>query len=439
MKKKFLCFALAAVLICGSAATIPAYAAGNGTSITLTKSEDDPYTGREYTASRGTATVSGITLPKGWSWLNASQKLTTEFAAAVVVQTENGIETNRVTVKVKKTGSGSSSGSSTTNTTTNKDGSTTTTTTKSDGTKVETTTAKDGAKTVVESKSTADGSTGTTTTKTDAQGNTTVKAEASVSTKAVESAQKANETVTVPIEVTATTSTKTAPVVSVSVPRSAGEVKVEIPVTKLNSGTVAVVVNADGTEEIVKTCTEGENGVVLSISGAATVKIVDNSKDFIDTVSHWSKDEVNFVASREMFNGVGNNYFGVSAPMTRGMVNTVLARLSGENTEGGKIWYAKGTAWAVANGVSDGTNPTGNVTREQLATLLYRYAGSPAVTGTLNFADASSVSGYAQSAMLWAVQNGILNGVGGNRIAPNNSAERAQVAVMLARYIKQVG
>ena len=59
--------------------------------------------------------------------------------------------------------------------------------------------------------------------------------------------------------------------------------------------------------------------------------------------------------------------------MTRGMVNTVLARLSGENTEGGANWYDKGNEWAVANGVSDGANPTANVTREQLAAMLARY------------------------------------------------------------------
>lgn len=373
-----------------------------------------------------------------------------------------------------------------TETTTNRDGSTTKTETKSDGTVVETTTSTDGTKTVVESKTTTDskgtktetvtetvtakdgskteiktevktakdgtttstevakvtdstGSTGTTKTETNAAGETTVKAEATVSTKAVEEAQKENKAVTVPVEVKATTSAETAPVVSVSVPKSAGEVKVEVPVTNTSSGTVAVLVHADGTEEIVKTCTNGENGVVLSVSGDVTVKIVDNSKTFADTTSHWSKDEVNFVASREIFNGVGNNDFGVSAPMTRGMVNTVLARLSGANTDGGETWYTKGNEWAIANGVSDGTNPTGNVTREQLATMLYRYAGSPAVTGTLSFTDAGSVSDYAQTALLWASQIGIIGGMGDGSVAPTAGAERAQVAAMLARYIKLVG
>lgn len=74
------------------------------------------------------------------------------------------------------------------------------------------------------------------------------------------------------------------------------------------------------------------------------MKIVDNSKDFIDTREHWSRDQVNFVAARELFQGVGDNQFGVGRPMTRGMVNTVLARLAGVDTTpaAGQNWYDKG-------------------------------------------------------------------------------------------------
>ena len=121
--------------------------------------------------------------------------------------------------------------------------------------------------------------------------------------------------------------------------------------------------------------------------------------------------------------------------MTRGMVNTVLARLSGVDTSGGANWYDKGTTWAVENGISDGTNPTGAVTREQLAAMLYRFAGSPEVHGKLTAADANEVSAYARDAMIWAMQNGIIFGVGDNCVNPGGNAERAQVAAMLARYI----
>ena len=221
-------------------------------------------------------------------------------------------------------------------------------------------------------------------------------------------------------------------------PKKSGDTKVEIPVTNVKPGTVAVIVHPDGTEEIVKNSLPTEDGIQLTINGSATVKIVDNSKDFIDTREHWSRDQVNFVAARELFQGVGNNQFGVGRPMTRGMVNTVLARLAGVDTTPatGQNWYDKGIAWAQENGVSDGSNPNGNVTREQLATMLYRYAGSPAVSGTLPFTDTHEANLYAQDALLWAVQNGILNGYGDGRVGPKANAERAQVAAMMARFIQ---
>ena len=344
-------------------------------------------------------------------------------------------------------GGGSSSGGSSSSgkveTTTKPNGTTVQTETKADGTKVETTTAKDGStsktttnpngSSVTENKA-ADGSTGTV--KTDKSGQTT--AETQLSSKAVETAKKNGEPVKAPVEVEATRNSNTAPVVNIEVPKSAGETKVEIPVTNVKPGTVAVLVHPDGTEEIIKNSVPTEDGIQLTVNGGATVKIVDNSKDFIDTREHWSRDQVNFVAARELFQGVGDNQFGVGHPMTRGMVNTVLARLAGVDTTSaaGQNWYDKGVAWARENGVSDGTNPNGNVTREQLATMLYRYAGSPAVNGSLPFSDADTASDYAQNALIWATQNGILNGYGDGRVGPKANAERAQVAAMMARFIQ---
>lgn len=343
------------------------------------------------------------------------------------------------------TGGGGSTATNT-ETTTNPDGSVTKTETKPDGTVIETTTGKDGSTTkittkpdgssVTESK-TANGTTGTV--KTDVNGR--AEAEAKVSEKAVEDAKKSGEAVKVPTEVKAGESSNSAPTVKVELPKNAGETKIEIPVEDVNSGTVAVIVYLDGTEEIVKDSKPTEDGVQLTVDGSTTIKIIDNSKDFIDTRDHWSRDEVNFVASREIFNGVGGNNFGVDQPMTRGMVNTVLARLAGVDTtpKNGQKWYEVGNEWARANGISDGTNPEASVTREQLATLLYRFSGKPEVSGTLRFADAGAVSAYAQDALLWATQNGILNGVGNNCVAPSADAQRAQVAAMMARYLKSAG
>lgn len=331
-----------------------------------------------------------------------------------------------------KSSSGSSSGAVTpgtkTDTVKNPDGSTTKTETKADGSKTETTTASSGG-----------GSTGTTVTKTDAKGNTTTEASAKLSDRDVKEAQEKGEAVTVPVKgIAAAKDANAATKIKIDVPNNANKTTVEIPVENVTSGTVAVIVHEDGTEELVKDSKPTEHGVQLELSGSTTVKIIDNSKTFDDTKDHWSRDEVNFVAARELFNGVGGNQFGVSQPMTRGMVNTVLARLAGVDTtpSQGQAWYEVGTDWAKKNGISDGTNPTAPVTREQLATLLYRYAGSPSVSGTLHAADAASVSDYAEDALLWANQNGIVNGVGSNTIAPKDNAQRAQVAAMLARYLQ---
>lgn len=331
-----------------------------------------------------------------------------------------------------KSSSGSSSGSVTpgtkTDTVKNPDGSTTKTETKADGSKTETTTA-----------SSSGGSTGTTVTKTDAKGNTTTEASAKLSDRDVKEAQEKGEAVTVPVKgIAAAKDANAATKIKIDVPNNANKTTVEIPVENVTSGTVAVIVHEDGTEELVKDSKPTEHGVQLELSGSTTVKIIDNSKTFDDTKGHWSQDDVNFVAARELFNGVGGNQFGVSQPMTRGMVNTVLARLADVDTTPGQgqAWYEVGTDWAKKNGISDGTNPTAPVTREQLATLLYRYAGSPSVSGTLHAADAASVSDYAEDALLWANQNGIVNGVGSNTIAPKDNAQRAQVAAMLARYLQ---
>lgn len=90
--------------------------------------------------------------------------------------------------------------------------------------------------------------------------------------------------------------------------------------------------------------------------------------------------------------------------MTRAMMMMVLARFDGHDTavDAGEAWYAEGMAWAVENGISDGTNPNGFITREQLVTMLWRYAGSPASSYALDsFQDQGEVAGYATAAMAW--------------------------------------
>ena len=286
----------------------------------------------------------------------------------------------------------------------NADGSVTKIETKSDGTVIETTTWRDG-------------STLTAETSPNGRVETVEKRADGTTVETVESASG---------EITA----------SVSVPKSVGSTRVDIPVSKPTGSMVAVIVHPDGTEEIVKGSVVTETGIALRAEGNVRLKIIDNAKRFNDMADHWAKDAVEFASSRELFNGVGNDAFGPDLSMTRGMVSTVLARLAGADTAGGETWYAKGTVWAVENGISDGTNPEQQVTREQLAAMLYRYAGSPAVSGELSFDDTTVISIWAYDAVRWCVDNGILNGVGGNRMTPQDLARRGQVAAMLMRFLQ---
>ena len=233
--------------------------------------------------------------------------------------------------------------------------------------------------------------------------------------------------------VPAASSSRQAEELEITIPKNT-TVKVEIPVRNVTPGTVVVIVHADGTEEIVRTSIVTKNGVALELTSSATVKVYDNSKFFSDVpAANWASDAVAFVSSRELFNGTGANTFSPNAPMTRQMLMTVLARLDGTDTSGNA--YAKGMEWAIRNGVSNGSDPEGKITREQLATMLWRYAGSPSVSGRMTgFVDADQISGYAEDAMLWATKVGIIGGKGNGQLDPKGYATRAEVAAMLMRY-----
>ena len=339
------------------------------------------------------------------------------------------------------TGGGSSSGSTVkTDTVTNPDGSVTKTETKSDGTVVETTTGKDGSvsktttnpngSSVTESKDAA-GSTGTV--KTDKNGQTT--AETALSSKAIETAKRNGEPVKAPVEVKATRNSNTAPTVKVELPKGAGETKVEIPVTNVKPGTVAVLVHADGTEEIVKNSLPTEDGIQLTVNGDATVKVMDNSKDFIDTQDHWAKDAIDFVSARELVNGISATRYAPDASATRAQLWTILARQNDADLNGGNTWYEKAQLWSKDKGISDGTQPDAAINRAQMVTMLWRTMGQPAAASGASFADVPADSYYAQ-AVAWAIENGITAGVGGGRFDPNSTCTRAQIATFLYRYMK---
>ena len=354
---------------------------------------------------------------------------------------------------------------STTESERNPDGSLTTTVTNPDGTTVETTRYSDGSKEVVETQK--DGT--VVTTATDKDGNETMTTENTDGTSVIsvtrtdgstsattvdksglsvtvaalsDSAAAQTGTVALPmVAVTAASDLKSAPAVTLDLPASTA-VKVEIPVENVTAGTVAVLVKADGTSEIVRTSVATADGVVLTLSGGETVKLVDNSKTFADVAAtFWGADAVAFASSRELFNGTSATDFSPNAPMDRAMIVTVLARLDGADTSTGSTWYEAGVQWAMANGISDGSGLDQNLTREQLATMLYRYAQLKGYdvsvgnnTNILSYADASSVSSYAMEAMQWACGAGIIGGKDG-LLAPAGSATRAEVATMLMRFV----
>ena len=322
----------------------------------------------------------------------------------------------------------------------NTDGSTTKTETRRDGSVTQTTTGKDGSVTKAETKKdgssvtenkAADGSTGTV--KIDKNGQT--EAAAKVSGKAVEDAKKNGEAVKVPVEVETTQNSSTAPTVSIELPKGAGETKVEIPVSNVTPGTVAVLVHPDGTEEILKDSIPTEDGIQLTVDGSATVKIVDNSKGFIDTQDHWAKDEIDFVSARGLVNGMSATIYAPNASTTRAQLWTILARQNGADLNGGNTWYEKAQNWAKDKGVSDGANHNAAINRAQMVTMLWRAVGQPTAGGTANFTDVPTDSYYAQ-AVAWAVENGITTGVGNGHFDPTGTCTRAQIAAFLARSMK---
>ena len=154
----------------------------------------------------------------------------------------------------------------------------------------------------------------------------------------------------------------------------------------------------------------------------------------------WYNGAVQFVTEEKLMTGTGKG-FEPNAATTRAMLWTILARMDGADTNSTGAWYAAAQDWAVKHGVSDGTSSDGKITREQLATMLYRYAKergmvkADAQADLSAFADGANVSPYAAEAMRWAVAAGIVNGMDGS-LVPQGEATRAQMATMLMRYAK---
>ena len=158
----------------------------------------------------------------------------------------------------------------------------------------------------------------------------------------------------------------------------------------------------------------------------------------------WFYDAVAYVYANGLMDGTSATTFEPNANMTRAMVWAILARIDGETVTGAD-WASAARTWAMASGVSDGTDPNGHVTREQFATMLYRYAAAKGYdvsigesTNILSYADFASISEYAIPAMQWACGSGIVTGVTESTLVPQGTATRAQCAAMLMRFIEGV-
>ena len=154
------------------------------------------------------------------------------------------------------------------------------------------------------------------------------------------------------------------------------------------------------------------------------------------TARDWYYSAVKYVYEKGLMDGVDVGVFAPNDTLTRAMVWTIIARAEGVDTTGGATWYAKAQEWVTAKGISDGENPNAAITRQELVTMLYRLAGEPAVSGTITAPDASSVSTWAQSAMTWAMNIGLVEGDENGAVTPTATATRAQAAALIMRYLK---
>ena len=175
------------------------------------------------------------------------------------------------------------------------------------------------------------------------------------------------------------------------------------------------------------------------ISNAAFVSVLNaettETTGFADVdADAWYADAVASVTELGLMNGTSETTFSPAMDTSRGMLVTILARCAGVDTTVSDVWYADGQAWAVENGVSDGTNMEGVLTREQLVTMLWRYAGSPAAEGDLAaYPDGASVNSWAADAMAWAVESGLLTGSDTGALNPQGNASRAELATLMVR------
>ncbi len=150
----------------------------------------------------------------------------------------------------------------------------------------------------------------------------------------------------------------------------------------------------------------------------------------------WYYNNVARAYAAGLFAGVTETTFEPKSTMTRAMVWTVLAKMSDADLSGGEKWYSKAQEWAMSNGVSDGTNPKNNITRQEIATMLHSLCGKAEASGSLDsFTDKDSASSWAVDALVWAVENGVMTGRGAGILDPRTDLTRAEACTMILNYL----
>ena len=224
-----------------------------------------------------------------------------------------------------------------------------------------------------------------------------------------------------------------------------------VTVTDRFGEAVEVTENADGTYTF--TMPNGQVSVEVTFVEAAPEPL-----PFTDVnEGDWFHDAVQYVYDNGLMDGVGEGQFAPNATTTRAQLVTILYRLAGEPAVSGDVgftdvesglWYTNAVAWAAANGIVNGISetefaPSGDLTREQLATILFRYAESmgydvSASADLSGFPDAGDIQSYATQALSWAVAEGFLQGFEDDSLQPQSTATRAQIATILMRFCETV-
>lgn len=230
-----------------------------------------------------------------------------------------------------------------------------------------------------------------------------------------------------------------------------GGITLTIPVAGADPNTVAMLVYEDGTAEVIRKSVLHNGKLSIPLDGSFKLLIADNQKSFTDVQANsWMANAVAFVSAHELFDGTNANLFSPNIPMSRGMISVVLHNLENNpkstflNTfsdVSNGAWYEEAVSWTSEEGIITGYGnglfgPADEVTREQLAVILWRYAGQPVSSEHLqNFIDSDQVHDYAWNALCWAVEKKIINGEGSGILNPLGAATRAEVAQMLTNFL----